>query len=182
MSVLVALAGCQSGGGGFLGMGERAQNKPTEDLARVTDLELRAYCPRLVVPENKAVFRSYARGGEGDPTKLVLQASLTDSTRACTYGDGTLTFNVAVAGRIVTGPAAAGGSVNLPVRITVRQGDAVLFDKVVQQAANAQPAAPAAQFVINEPAIVIPAPTTRTIQVLAGFDIPDEPRPQNDDF
>jgi hypothetical protein len=173
---LLALAGCQSGGGGFLGMGEPARSKPQEDVARITDVELRAYCPRLVVPENRAVFTTYARGGDGDATKLVLQASLDDSSRACTYGEGTLTMNVAVAGRVVSGPAASGGTVSLPVRITVRRGEEVLFEKVVQQAATASPSAPATQFVVNEPAILIPSPDARNIRIIAGFDVKEPER------
>lgn len=181
VGVAALLAGCQSGGG-MLGMGERARNKPQEDRARITDLELRAYCPRLTVPAGRAVFTTYAKGGEGDDAKVVLQASLDDSSRSCTYGDGTLTLNVAVSGRFVSGPAASGGTVTVPIRITVVQGDQTVFDKVVQQSAVANPNAPAAQFVVSEPAIVIASPTARNIQVTAGFDIPDADRKSGDDL
>jgi hypothetical protein len=175
--VAISLSACQGGGGGgFLGMGESRRAAPQEDLARITDTELRAYCPRVLVPEARSVLRTYQRGGDGDAAKLVLQASIDDSTRACSYGDGTLTLNVAVAGRLVPGPAGGAGSTPVPVRFTVTQGDRVVFENVQRQTIAASEGGAAVQFVFNEPAIVIPAPTARDVMVTVGFDIPEQPR------
>lgn len=179
--LLLGIAGCQSGGGGFLGMGERATSKPTEDLARITDAELRGFCPRVVVREHTAVLNSYQRGGDGDPEKLVYQASVSDYTRSCDYGNGMLTLNVALAGRVVPGPVGAAGANTVPIKIVVLRDEEVLSEQVYQQNVTIADVHSAAQFVFNAPAITIPAPTTRNVIIFAGFDVPDPVTATDDD-
>src|SRR5690606_32745809 len=75
------LAGCQSAGTG-------AQTaEPPPDAVR--ESELRAYCPPATVREGTQAFRIYEGNAEGDPNRIVYQASIDQTTRACTYGEGT---------------------------------------------------------------------------------------------
>lgn len=163
---LLAVAGCQSGGPGSTAVAA-AEPAPVE---KVRESELRAYCPQVVLREGTAFFNTYARGGEEDPAKLVYQASIADVTRSCTYGEGTLTMNIAVAGKIVPGPAGSAGTITMPIRIAVTRGDEVLYSKLHQFPVAVGQTAGATQFVFNDPNVTFPAPAPRSIRVFAGYD------------
>lgn len=174
-SFLLAAAGCQSGdsagggGGGIFGFGGGQQQQQAQD-GKVLASELRAYCPRVIVKEDMGFINQYARGGEGDPTKLSYQASIVESTRSCDRTTGMLRMNVAVAGRVVPGPAGAPGTITLPVKVSVVRGDGeVQYSQVhnVQVAVGAQ----VQQFMYNDTNVVVPIPADNTLQVIAGFDV-----------
>jgi hypothetical protein len=129
---------------------------------------LQAFCPRVQLREGTATFRSYAKGGQDDATKLIYQASVSDVTRACTYSDQGITMNVAVAGRIVTGPAGGAGSITLPLRVAVIRGSEVLYSQLHQHTVAAGTGT--TQFIFNDPAVTIPAGAERSVQIYAGFD------------
>src|SRR5690606_33486063 len=62
---------------------------------RVKASELRAYCPSVTLREGTAYFNNYEKGKENNSAHLIYQAAITDTTRACQYGDGTITIDVA---------------------------------------------------------------------------------------
>lgn len=170
LGVVLALAACQS-------------NEPTSKVsdvkegqlqpppAKIQESELRAYCPAVSLREGTAVLRKYAKGGEGDPQKLVYQASVTDVTRSCSRDQTNMTINIAAAGRVVPGPAGGSGPVTLPVRVVVlRGGDSVVYSKLHQQQVNIPNPAVATQYLFSDPAVVIPLPEPGTIQIFVGFD------------
>ncbi len=107
-------------------------DKDKPEQPKVSQADLLAYCPKVTLREGTAIINSYAKGGDGDPAKLVYQASMSDATRSCTRSGGTLTMTVAVAGKVVPGPAAPPGEVTLPIRVVATQGEAVLYTKLTQ--------------------------------------------------
>jgi hypothetical protein len=173
IGALMGLAGCQSGGGFDLGLGGWGSQKtqpaaPPSD--KITADELRAYCPRVTLRSGTAFYSTYERGGDGDKAKIVYQASLTDVTRSCEYTGGMLNMAVATAGRVVPGPVAKDGTINMPIRIVVVRGEEVLYSKLHQYPASIVALAPATQFVFKDPNVSIPAPTARNIEIYVGFD------------
>ena len=166
---MLAAAGCQSGdAGGVLGLGGKKQEKQPDD-GKILASELLAYCPKVTLKEDTGYINKYVKGGEDDPAKLSYQASISQVTRSCSRAGGMLTMNVAVAGRVVPGPAGVSGAVTLPIRVVVTHGEEVQYS----QLHNYQVAAgggQAQQFVFNDPAVTIPNPTDQGIQVFAGFD------------
>lgn len=164
---MFTVAGCQSGDGATnlgLGLGG-GTDKPKEV---VLESELRAYCPPVTLREGTAVIRAYAKGGQDDPAKLSYQAAISDVTRDCKRADGMMTLNVAVAGRIVPGPAGAPASITMPIRVVVLRGEEVLYSQLHKYQVSTGP--DAAQFVFNDPNVVIPIPEPNTIKVFAGYD------------
>ncbi|MDQ2634163.1 MAG: hypothetical protein M3Y78_10555 [Pseudomonadota bacterium] len=164
---MLAAAGCQSGDAGVLGLGGKKESQPEE--GKILASELLAYCPKVTLKEDTGFINKYVRGGEGDPAKLSYQASISEVTRSCSRAGGMLTMNVAVAGRVVPGPAGVSGAVTLPIRIVVTHGEEVQYS----QLHNHQVAAGGGQvqqFVFNDPAVTVPNPTDRGLQVFAGFD------------
>ncbi|MEQ1950844.1 hypothetical protein [Mesorhizobium sp. CN2-181] len=167
---MLAAAGCQSGdsGSALLGGGNKEATKPS--TKKVLESELRGYCPLVNLRDGTAYFNSYAKGGQDDPSKLSYQASIADVTRACTRSGGMLNINVAVAGKVVPGPAGASGTITMPVRVVVMQGDTIVYSELKKhQVAVSDPSA-ATQFVVNDPNISLPDPTVRNIRIYAGFD------------
>lgn len=165
----LAAAGCQSDDAGGLGpdkVGDQLK-PPTE---KVKESDLIGFCPRVSLREGTAYFNSYAKGGQDDPTKLLYQASITDVTRSCKRDNGTLSITVAVAGKVVPGPAGAPGNVTMPIRIVMIQGSTVLYSQLHKYQLAVGDASQASQFVFNDPNISIPDPTGRGIQIFAGYD------------
>jgi hypothetical protein len=177
---ILAAAGCQSGdGGGVLGLGGNKKEKQPEE-GKILASELLAYCPRVTLKEDTGYINKYAKGGEDDPAKLTYQASISEVTRSCSRAGGMLTMNVAVAGRVVPGPAGAPGAVTLPIRIVVTHGEEVQYSQLHNYQVTAG-GGQVQQFVFNDPAVTIPNPTDQGIQVFAGFDAGPPKKKQDQD-
>ena len=166
---MLAASGCQSGdAGGVLGLGGDKPKQPEE--GKVLASELLAYCPRVTLKEDTGVVNKYAKGGEDDPAKLSYQASISDVTRSCSRTTGMLTMNVAVAGRVVPGPAGVSGAVTVPIRVVVLQGErrALLASVQPSGAGWRQPGA-AVRLQRSQRHRADPR-RDNTLQVFAGFD------------
>jgi hypothetical protein len=147
---------------------------------KILQSELRAYCPQVTLRENNAFLRTYAKNAEGDPSKLMYQSSLSVATRKCTYGSGTLTMNIAVAGKVVPGPLAADGVVKMPIRVMVLRGTEVVYDNVANHEVAVSRASGATQFIYNDPNVAIPTPEPGSIQAYVGYDLPETKKKDED--
>lgn len=163
-----ARSGADRGGADVLGLG--VTNNPADKLEKITVEELRAYCPRVRLRQGTAFFTSYERGSEGDRSKIQFQGSISDVTRSCKYSGDTLTMTVAIAGKVVTGPAVKGNATSLPVRIAVLQGDEVLYSQLHTHQVTVASGTGATQFVFNDPNVQFPRPTKPNILIYVGFD------------
>lgn len=165
--LLLALAACQSGdSAGALGVTGTA--KPEEE--KILQSELVAYCPSVTLREGTAYFNSYERGGDGDPAKVIYQVSISEVTRACSRSGGSLTIDVAAAGRVVPGPVGKPGTVTMPIRVVAVRGSEVLYTKLHKYAVTVAGTDAATQFVFNDPNVVMPVPPEPNVQVFVGFD------------
>ena len=166
VSMAAVLGGCNSSSPG-LGL-----NSSTADAsAQPTPVVVQAYCPQIVMRDQNAVYRAYARGGQDNPDKLLYQASFNDATRQCTANETTLTINLVAQGRIVQGPAGTPGSVNLPVLVEVVDGDNVLYSQKVAYPVDVPVGG--TQFIFSKADIQIPnaaGGASRFTRVRLGFD------------
>lgn len=164
---MLLAAGCQSGdGAGALGSAATGAKSAGE---KVTEAELRAYCPKVTLRDGTSFFNVYAGGAKDDPAKLVYQTSISDVTRTCRSDGGAYTMNVAVAGRIVPGPSFTPGTVNMPIRVAVMHGTEVLYSQLHSYPVNVSDGGAASQFVFNDPNVSFTMPSDG-VQVYAGFD------------
>jgi hypothetical protein len=165
LALAAALAACQSSGsgGGIRKPGDSALAPPPSE--RVKESDLRGYCPLVTLREGTATYSTYAKG---DPAKLRYRASISDVTRSCARENGMLNITVAIAGRVVPGPAGGPGNVTLPIRIAVLEGDRVIYSELHKHevASGAQ----ATQFIFSDSGISIPDPPERNIRIFAGYD------------
>lgn len=155
------LAGCQQGV-------SNSGNTPVD--GQIRESELRAYCPRPALRDGTAYHQTYERGGQDDPTRLIYQAVISDTTRTCQFNEGSGTINVVAAGRIIPGPKGRAGAVTLPIRVVAMRGDQVLYSKQINHTVNVTDTAGATQFFLSDPNVVIPGGIDRGVQVVVGFD------------
>lgn len=181
--LMLAVAGCQSGGGGVLGAGGDQQAKAAEGKVKMSDLT--AYCPAITLRSGTAYFNTYAKGGKkakkadaedglaeatDDSGNVIYQAAITDVTRDCSRDGGQLTMNVGVAGKVVPGPKGTTGTITMPIRVVVVHGSEVLYSQLHQYKLQITDMSAATQFLFNDPNVVIPIPTDKSYQLFAGYD------------
>lgn len=166
---LLGLASCQSMnlGDAFKSKAD-AEGKPGDE--QLSGADLRAYCPRVTLLEGTAILRTYAKGHQDDPDYIIYQATITDVTRTCQYQGGNMYMHVAAAGRIVWGPKGTAGSLDLPVRVAVKEGDTVAYSQLGHIQVSVPAGKDAIQFIYKDDQIVVPAPTDQNLIVLTGFD------------
>ncbi len=127
-------------------------------------------CPQIFMKDADAVFRTYAGGAKaGDAQKLAYQASIGDYTRQCTLNDTNLTMTVVAQLRVLAGPAGTGGKINLPIRITVVDGEDALYSEVTNFPADI-PAGAATQILFRKDGIKLPVGSGALVRVNIGFD------------
>lgn len=156
------VAGCSTSG-----------NQPqtsTSGEPRVTQADLQAYCPRISLREGTSFFSTYEKGGNGDSNRVIYQASISDVTRDCRRDNGNLTITVAAAGRVVPGPKFRNGTITMPIRVVVMEGDKVVSTKLHKQAVAMNNSQAATQFLFSGTPVTVPEATSRQVQIFVGFD------------
>jgi len=164
-ALALAVAGCQSLGGGQSAPPETAQ---PVDVRKFIGPD---YCPQLSVRSGTEVLRRYERGHEDDKASIVWQASIGDTARECLYdGQGNLTIRIGVSGRVAAGPKGGAGDVTLPLRIAVtRAGQIVLSSDLHVIQATIPPELSTVFAQVYE--VTVPSPGEhRDYLVYVGFD------------
>ncbi|MEO1104649.1 MAG: hypothetical protein AAFW98_13105 [Pseudomonadota bacterium] len=121
-------------------------------------------CPQVrIQPNTESVRRD---DGSGDRDELRWQASITTTARECKQAADGTAIRVGVAGRIVEGPKGAPSTVELPVRIAVREGGEVTYSRL--HAVSVARSGASQDWAFVEESIVVDDPA-RT-EVVVGFD------------
>lgn len=126
-------------------------------------------CPQIFMKDSEAIYRSYAGGAKtGDADKLSVQASIGDYTRQCSLNEQNLSMTVVAQLRLIAGPAGAPGKVNLPIRITVLDGEDALYSEVTNFPADMTSGA--TQVLFRKDGIKLPVGSGALVRVNIGFD------------
>lgn len=157
--VAIVLSGCQN-----------QHNASRSSQSRITEEELRAYCPLAYMREGGSFYNTYERGATDNPEKIIYQVSMSDTTRSCKYQGGQLRIKAAAAGRIVPGPSFRAGTITMPIRVTVMQGDQTLYSKLHNYSLKANYGTEAVQFIFVDDQIVLPAPKQHNLRIYIGFE------------
>ncbi len=168
LGLLAILAACNSTDTkGLFDVGQEKQKGPAV---------VQGTCPQIVLRDGTAFHRVYARGarkmpdGSGDPSKLIYQASLANTTRECRVGPEGLIITVQAQGRIVAGPAGKPGNYQLPIRVAVADDDNVLYAQLTQFDAEIPQGALGNQFLFTKADVVVPAGAGQLTKIYIGFD------------
>ena len=163
ISLLLAAAGCnKTQTGGAIDAGGSA-SAPTPAV-------IQAACPAVTLRDGTSSYRNYAKGGKDDPSKVVYQASLADTTRQCVQSEDRLTVTVVAQGRVVAGPAGGPGKVTLPIRVAATDGEKTLYSELTQYPVEVPPGTANAQFVFTKADVTLPAGAGAEAKIFVGFD------------
>jgi len=163
ISLLVVIAGCnKTDTGGAIDAGGSA--------AAPTPAVIQGACPQVYLLDGTANYRTYAKGAKDDPTKIVYQASLADTTRQCVQNESQLVMTVVVQGRVVAGPAGGAGTVNLPIRVAATDGKNTLYSELTQYPVEVPTGVGTTQFIFTKAQITLPAGAGDFAKVYVGFD------------
>jgi hypothetical protein len=127
-------------------------------------------CPQVELREGTAVYRSFVKGGDGDPAKIIHQGSIVDTTRQCRVNGDQMFVTVVASGRLIAGPAGKSGQVDLPIRVAVVEGENVLYSELTKQPVMLPEGQPTTQFVFTNTAVAFPATSSGRAKILVGFD------------
>ncbi|WP_174293593.1 hypothetical protein [Rhizobium leguminosarum] len=127
-------------------------------------------CPQIFMRDQDAIFRTYAKGKKDDAQQIVFQASFGDYTRQCTLNDTNLTMTVVAQLRLITGPAGAPGPVTLPIRVTILDGENLLYSEVTKFPTEIPAGAPGTQVIFRKDGIKMPVGAGALVRVNIGFD------------
>lgn len=160
------LAGCSATGeGGNSLMATTLRGGPATEAGATPVVQ--GTCPPVSLREGTASYRTFA-GGEEDPSKIVHQASIAETTRQCTLSGGEIVIEVAAAGRLIVGPAGSTGTVEMPIRVVAMRGDQVLYSELTSYQATLDQTSD--QFLFTDPNVRIPADAAKEVQLFVGFD------------
>ncbi len=121
-------------------------------------------CPPVNILDGTEVIRR--DGGSDDPSRLRWQATITQNARECTAsGDGVL-VRVGVSGRVIEGGGGAPGTIELPLRIAVRENGEVTYSRLNTVTVNRTGASDDWAYVEEGIAVKNPADA----QIVVGFD------------
>lgn len=170
--LLALLAGCNAGNpGAALGLGQsQTAAAPAASAAAPVGAVVQANCPQVNLRENTSYFRTYAKGAKDDPTQVIYQASLADTTRACTKNDVNLGITVMAQGRVASGPQGKAGTISMPIRVSVMDGDNVVYTELTKMDVVISDPAQPTQFVFTKDNIVVPGNMSNFARVFVGFD------------
>jgi len=136
--------------------------------------DLRAYCPKTVMragTEKIDIFPHEKKRGEAPALdQLQFRATITDVARECNYAGQFLNMKVGAAGRVISGPSRATGTVTLPLRIAITQGETVVYSQLHEVVTTIEPGRSSANFSFVDTAISFPKPQSENIVVYVGFD------------
>jgi hypothetical protein len=168
---LVALAGCGTSGGGasvgemFLFAGSTVPEEAPPPVDNV-------YCPTVGVIEGGAAIQSYAGGRVGESSALRNQIALGRLARECAgQPDGSTLVKVGVEGRALLGAGAGtgGGRFDVPVRIVVKRGSAVLANRVSRASVTVPAGETRSSFIVVEEGILVPPSASRDFEIEVGL-------------
>lgn len=172
LSLLGFLAGCNS---------SSSLSEAAPQAQAGAAVVVQATCPQIFLRDSTASHREYLKGGQGDPEKLVYQASFADTTRSCSTNGDQLTISVMAQGRVVAGAAGKAGAVSLPVRVEVtetgmQQVEQSIYAQNLRYPAEIPADSLSAQFLFSKTDVVIPASAAQNAKIYIGFDAGPQPK------
>ncbi|WP_226578397.1 hypothetical protein [Acuticoccus sediminis] len=165
LSVALALSGCgaandaASGVASVLNMGAGPDKPPPAPVEDKPDVS----CPQVyVLPDKEVIRREAAGGGAG---ALQWQATIGKTARECKPGGQGVVVRVGISGRLVQGAKGGSGTLRLPVRVAVREGDQTTYDKT--HTITVQLDAPSKDWAFVDENVTVSTP--RRAQIFVGF-------------
>lgn len=156
LALALSACGASKLGEGEVSEGERRFTEkllfPTQKLPEAKPFDQREIgCPAVSLLDGTATWRVGGDSARG----VSYQASINDLARECTQEGNTLRIKVGVRGRVVIGDGGRGGTINVPVRIAVKDGDKTLLSRVSTASVSVAESGSSAFTVLDEAISVV---------------------------
>ncbi|TDQ63951.1 hypothetical protein ATL17_1960 [Maritalea mobilis] len=171
----LALSGCM---GSFAGGGS-SDSKYINRSASETEIAssaptalpiIASECPEIKIRPGGESFALYANGRSGDPKGLRYQAVIDKQSRNCIVSNGLITVKMGVVGRLLAGPQAGSGAVNVPLRFAVERDEMAVFSQKYDIPITITPPNQGEEFVKVVENVAIPYVGGEQITIWVGFD------------
>ena len=138
------------------------------------------FCPYVRLRSGGEVFRLFAAGADGENgDNLRYQGTMIKVARECRYEGNDLKMEIGVRGRVITGPKGqSGGSINLPLRLSVQKADCSYLNKLYRRTVELEKGANSKLFRFVSETLVIPAPKETDVFIYIGFDNEEAEKPK----
>ena len=171
ISLLAVVAGCsQTDKPADLGVTSDPSGVETAHQQKTQVAVVQGSCPQVFLRESTAVLKRYGKGAKDDPQSLAYQVTLADTTRQCVLSESQLVMTVMVQGRLVVGPTGASGTVNVPIRVSVLDGNTPLYSEIEQFPVTIPADGTGSQFVYTRSNIAVPGGSGGFVKVYVGFE------------
>ena len=176
LAALALVAGCSSSDmSGTFNFNKKKEEAAVDPNKQVV---VQGQCPLVYLREGTSVYRQYAKGakknpdGTSDPDKLVMQATLDQTTRQCFQSADGLRVTVVVHVRLILGPAGQpGGAYTLPIRVAATDGDETLYSELSQFQVTLAPGQSSGQFLFTKDNVMLkPGGPASMMRLFAGID------------
>ena len=127
-------------------------------------------CPEIKIRPGGESFALYSSGRSGDPKGLRYQAVIDKQSRNCIVSNGLITVKMGVVGRLLAGPQAGSGAVNVPLRFAVERDDMAVFSEKYDIPITITPPNQGEEFVKVVENVAIPYVGGEQITIWVGFD------------
>ncbi|TBW34958.1 hypothetical protein EYW49_16965 [Siculibacillus lacustris] len=165
----LALAAC----GATEGIGGKLLTGVLGDEPKPMDPALYAatpVCPEIGIREGTEFMPVFDPGKFGDPAAIRFQANVQRVARDCEAEGDRLRVRVGAAGRVLSGPKGAVGSVTVPVRVVVTLGDKVLYSGLTTANADVQAPDYSALWSIVDSNVLLSIADSHDATILVGLD------------
>ncbi len=125
-------------------------------------------CPPVQILPDTQTLRVTTGKSEYEEGVVRYQATLSQTARECTPGSEGKQARVGLAGRALSGPKGPAGTIKLPLRVVVREGDSVTYSKLHVVTVDLTAAEPSKDWAFVDSDIVIKDP--EIAKILVGFD------------
>ena len=171
ISLLAVVAGCnQTDKPADLGVTSDPSGVQAAAQQQTQVAVIQGSCPQVFLRDGTAVLQRFGKGAKDDPQNLAYQVTLADTTRQCVMNENQLVMTIVVQGRVVVGPAGASGTVTVPIRVSVMDGDTAHYSELVQFPVTIPPDGSAGQFIFTQSNVSIPAGSGGFTKAYVGFE------------
>jgi len=127
-------------------------------------------CPNVEIRDGTEFMPIFEAGKFGNIDFIRFQANIQRVARDCDETAGGVRVRVGAAGRVLSGPKGATGSVTVPVRVVALVGDKVVYSKLMPTTVDIQAPDYSALWSIIDDGVVLSVSDSHDVTIYVGLD------------
>ena len=128
-------------------------------------------CPSIEIRDGTEFLPIFEAGKQGDLANIRFQANVQRVARDCEEDPtGGIRVKIGAAGRVLSGPKGATGSVTIPVRVAAVVGERVIYSKLVPTTVDVMPPDNSALWSIVDDGFLVSVADSHEATIYIGLD------------